>query len=149
MQTTYIKINIAIAEAIGYRRWRFGDRWVKGLQLADLRFNGYIRRVIEDAPANAEYVKLDIDEAETQKTAHVLTDYIPASHWVSPDNKITARPPNFAKNLNAMHIAESYLTADEFYKYDNLLPLAAPQKCFNTALGRAVSWLRAKNISYA
>lgn len=143
------KINTTIAEAIGYRRWRFGDKWVKGLQLADLRFNRYIRRVIEDAPANSETVKLDIDETWTQKTAEVIANYVPVSHWISPEGKISARCPKFTDNLNAMHIAESYLTADEFTEYDRLLPLPEPQKCHNPALSRAICWLRAKNISYS
>lgn len=148
MRSRENKINETIAEAIGYRRWRFGDKWVKGLQLADLRFNGYIRRVIEDAPANSETVKLDIDEAWTQKTSEIIANYVPVSHWISPEGKISARCPKFTASLDAMHIAETYLTADEFKEYDRLLPLREPQKCHNTPLAKAICWLRAKNISY-
>lgn len=143
------KINEAIALAIGYRPWRFGDKWVKGLQLADLRFDRYIRKVIEDAPAASETVKLDIDEVWTNKTAEVIANYVPVSHWVSPEGKISYKCPRFTNDLNAMHIAESYLTADEFAEYDRLLPLREPQKCHNTALARAICWLRAKGLSYS
>lgn len=149
MKTYNNKINTAIAEALGYRRWRFGDKWVKGLQLADLRFNRYIRRVIEDAPASSKTVILNIEDAWTQETAEVIKTHVPVSHWVSPEGKISARCPRFTEDLNAMHIAEAYLTADEFTEYDRLLPLREPQKCHNTALARAICWLRAKNISYS
>lgn len=149
MKTYNNKINETIAEAIGYRRWRFGDRWVKGLQLADLRFNRYIRKVIEDAPANSETVKLDIDETWTQKTSEVIANYVPVSHWISPEGKISARCPRFTEDLNAMYRAEAHLTADEFAEYDRLLPLREPQKCHNTPLAKAICWLRAKGLSYS
>ena len=142
------KIDVAVAKAIGFRRWQFGDKWVKGLKLADLRFNNYIRKVIEDAPANSDTVKLDIDETPTQSVAELKQHYLPVSHWVSPEGKITAKVPKFVKDLNAMHIAESYLSSDEFAEYDRLLPLSGAQKCFNTALARAACWLRAKKIEY-
>lgn len=150
MQLKYynIKMNEAIAKALGYRPWQFGDPWVKGLKLADLRFNNYIRKVIEDAPANSDTVKLDIDEAWTQSAAEVKQHYLPVSHWVSPEGKITAKVPKFVKDLNAMHIAESYLSSDEFAEYDRLLPLSGAQKCCNTAQSRAICWLRAKKIKY-
>lgn len=142
------KINEAIARAMGYRPWQFGDPWVKGLRLMDTRFNNYVRKVIKDAPANVEYIKLDIDETPTQKVAEVKANYIPCSHWFSPSGKITARPPNFSGNLNAMNAAEQTLTSDEMKDYDHFLPLQGVNKCSNTAIARAICWLRAKKIPY-
>jgi hypothetical protein len=142
------RINETVAETLGYRRWRFGDRWVKGLCLLDARFNNYIRRVVEDAPANAEYVKLNIEEVGIRKVEEIKEHFTPASHWVSPYGKISAKPPNFTKNLNAMAVAESVLNADEMQEYDSQLPLQGNNKCANTALARAICWLRVKKIQY-
>jgi hypothetical protein len=142
------RINESIAKAMGYRRWRFGDRWVKGLILLDTRFNNYPRRVIKDATASEEYVEIDIDELRIHHVRDIKADYIPGSHWVSPEGKISVKPPNFINNLNAMAVAESILTADEMLEYDRLLPLQGVSKCANTALSRALCWLRAKNIEY-
>ena len=142
------KINEAIAKALGYRAWQFGDPWVKGLSLMDTRFNNYVRKVIKDAPAYVDYIKLDIDETPTHKVAEVKAHFIPCSHWVSPAGKITARPPNFSSNLNAMHEAEMTLTSDEMKEFDHFLPLQGVSKCSNTALSRALCWLRVKKISY-
>jgi hypothetical protein len=150
MQLKYYnrKINEAIARAMGYRPWQFGDPWVKGLKLMDTRSNNYVRKVIKDAPANVEYIKLDIDEIPTRSVIEVKANYIPCSHWVSPSGKITARPPNFVEDLNAMHDAEQTLTSDEMKEYDHFLPLQGVSKCSNTATARALCWLRAKKIEY-
>jgi hypothetical protein len=142
------KINEAIALALGYRPWQFGDPWVKGLRLNDTRFNNYVRKVIKDAPANVTYIKLDLDEIPTRSVIEVVSHYIPCSHWVSPAGKISARPPNFAEDLNVMHLAEQTLTNDEMKEYYHLLPLQGERKCSSTAIARAVCWLRAKKIPY-
>jgi hypothetical protein len=150
MQLKYYnrKINEAIAKALGYRPWQFGDPWVKGLKLMDTRFNNYVRKVRRDAPANVVYIKLDIAETPTQKVDELKANYIPCSHWVSPDNEIKAKPPNFVADLNAMRIAEEFLTADEVREYVNILPLRGDQSYANTAQSRAICWLRAKKIEY-
>ena len=62
--------------------------------------------------------------------------------------KVTSRPPNFSGNLNAINSAEQTLTSDEMKEYDHLLPLQGVSKCSNTAIARAVCWLRAKKIPY-
>ncbi len=142
------RINEAIAKALGYRPWQFGDPWVKGLKLMDTKFNNYVRKVVENAPADRTYIKLDIDEAPTRRVTEVIADHIPCSHWVSTVGKITLRPPNFVKDLNAMYVAEQTLTIDELKEYDHLLPLQGVNKCSNTALARAVCWLRTKKIPY-
>jgi hypothetical protein len=150
MQLKYYnrKINEAIAKALGYRPWQFGDPWVKGLKLMDTRFENYVRKVIKDTHAAATYVKLNIDKTQTQYAAEVKVNYIPCSHWVSPDNEIKAKPPNFVEDLNAMHIAEEFLTADEAEEYAGMLPLRGDQSYANTAQSRAICWLRAKKIEY-
>lgn len=93
--------RITIAMALGWRKWKFGDPWVLGLRLADTRFNGYIRRVIKDAPSNSLSVMLDIDETPTKKASDVVRDYIPMSHWISKDGLIKSHPPNYLSDLNA------------------------------------------------
>lgn len=100
--------RIAIAEACGWRKWKFGDPWRKGLQLADQRFDGFIRRVIKDAPANSKTVLIDIDEMQTHDVSDVISDYLPASHWVRND-EIRIFPPDYLNDLNAMHDAENNL----------------------------------------
>ena len=106
------KINIAIAEACGWRKWKFGDPWRKGLRLADQRFDGFIRRVINDAPANSKTVLIDIDERWTRDVSEVIANYIPVSHWVRND-EIKSVVPDFCNDLNAMHEAEKILTEEQ------------------------------------
>ena len=101
--------RITIAEACGWRKWKFGDPWRKGLQLADQRFDGFIRRVIKDAPANSKTVLIDIDEMQTHDASDVISDYLPASHWVRND-EIRIFPPDYLNDLNAMHEAEKVLS---------------------------------------
>ena len=114
-----IEQRTAIAAACGWRRWRFGDSWCKGLRLADKRFNGYVRRVIEDAPANSPTVKLNIDEAWTCDASEIVANYTPVSHWLK-NNQILFMPPNYLGDLNAMHEAEKILDPkgkDGAYEY--------------------------------
>ena len=51
--------------------------------------------------------------------------------------------PNYLNDLNAMHEAEKVLTADQWYKYDRLMPLRDPQKIHSPAAQRAEAFLRA------
>ena len=102
------QINIAIAEACGWRKWKFGDPWRKGLRLADQRFDGFIRRVIKDAPANSKTVSIDIDEIWTRHVSEIIANYVPVSHWVRKD-EIRSSPPDYCNDLNAMHEAEKML----------------------------------------
>ena len=104
----------AIAEACGWRKWKFGDPWRKGLQLADQRFDGFIRRVIKDAPANSKTVLINIDEMQTHDVSDVISDYLPASHWVRND-EIRIFPPDYLNDLNAMHEAEMILIRPNLY----------------------------------
>jgi len=50
--------------------------------------------------------------------------------------------PNYCNDLNAMHEAEKVLTADQWYEYDQLMPLRDPQKMHATARQRAEVFLR-------
>ena len=108
--------RIAIAEACGWRKWDFGDPWRKGLRLADQRFDGFIRRVIKDAPANSKTVLIDIDEMQTHDVSDVISDYLPASHWVRND-EIRIFPPDYLNDLNAMHDAEKVLNQEQKEDY--------------------------------
>ena len=114
------KQRIAIAEACGWRKWKFGDPWRKGLRLADQRFDGFIRRVIKDAPANSKTVLIDIDEMQTHDVSDVISDYLPASHWVR-DDEIRIFPPDYLNDLNAMHDAEKVLTDEQDLEYSEAL----------------------------
>lgn len=101
--------QIKLAEALGYRRWKFGDPWTKGLKLADGRFNGYIRRIIKDAEPDSKTVLLDIDEAWTNQVSEVVKHYTPRSHWVK-DGVVKASLPDYFNDLNACHQMEKFLT---------------------------------------
>jgi hypothetical protein len=50
--------------------------------------------------------------------------------------------PDYCKDLNAMHEAEIILTADQWYKYDSMMPLRDPQKIHATAKQRAEAFLK-------
>ena len=54
----------------------------------------------------------------------------------------TDSPPSYTTDLNAMHEAEMVWTADQWYKYDSLMPLRDPQKIHATARQRAEAFLR-------
>ena len=110
--------RIAIAKACGWRKWKFGDPWRKGLRLADQRFDGFIRRVIKDAPADSKTVLIDIDEMQTHDVSDVILDYLPASHWVRND-EIRSVVPDYTEDLNAMHDAEKILILG--YPWDRYL----------------------------
>ena len=136
--------QIAIAEACGWRKWKFGDPWRKGLRLADKRFEGFIRRVIKDAPANSKTILIDIDEMQTHDVADVILHYLPASHWVRND-EIKIFPPDYLNDLNAMHDAEKVLTSSQMAPYvDSIQEMnerwATP--AFATAAQRAEAFLR-------
>lgn len=135
--------RIAIAEACGWRKWKFGDPWRKGLQLADQRFDGFIRRVIKDAPANSKTVLIDIDEMQTHDASDVISDYLPASHWVRND-EIKIFPPDYLNDLNAMHEAENVLNTRELWEiYKNHLLQWMTEPICATAAQRAEAFLRA------
>ena len=61
--------------------------------------------------------------------------------WLSPHGYY-APEPDYLTDLNAMHEAEMVLTADQWYKYDSLMPLRDPQKIHATARQRAEAFLR-------
>jgi hypothetical protein len=50
--------------------------------------------------------------------------------------------PDYCNDLNEMHEAEKVLTADQWYKYDSMMPLRDPQKIHATARQRAEAFLR-------
>jgi len=50
--------------------------------------------------------------------------------------------PDYLNDLNDMHEAEKVLTADQWYKYDRLMPLRDPQKIHSPAAQRAEAFLR-------
>jgi len=52
---------------------------------------------------------------------------------------------DYCNDLNAMHEAEISLTADQWYKYDSMMPLRDPQKIHATASQRAEAFLRTIN----
>ena len=54
--------------------------------------------------------------------------------------------PDYGNDLNAMHEAEKTLSADEWTKYDSLMPLRDPQKIHATAAQRLDAFLLAKNL---
>lgn len=97
--------RVIIAEFCGWRRWKYGDPWVRGLKLADQRFNGFRRTVLENESAESRTIKLDIDEAWTQQVKEVIENYVPVSHWISSDGIIAANPPDYPNDLNAIHDA--------------------------------------------
>ena len=137
--------RIAIAEACGWRKWKFGDPWRKGLQLADQRFDGFIRRVIKNAPANSKTVLIDIDEMQTHDVSDVISDYLPASHWVRND-EIRIFPPDYLNDLNAMHDAEKVLTSSQIAPYVELFEEMSERwstPAFGTAAQRAEAFLKA------
>jgi hypothetical protein len=139
------QINIAIAEACGWRKWKFGDPWRKGLRLADQRFDGFIRRVIKDAPANSKTVSIDIEEIWTRDVSEIIANYVPVSHWVRKD-EIRSSPPDYCNDLNAMREAEKVLKLGLRNTYDAELGLIAKRDyCFiweTTASQRAEAFLR-------
>lgn len=114
--------RIVIGELRGWRRWQFGDKWVKGLKLAGNKFNGYIRTVIADAPANNETVRLDIYEWQTHYADKVKQEYTPKSHWVYSDGRVSLYLPDYLNDLDECHKFEQTLTDDEYtYDYENWL----------------------------
>lgn len=114
--------RIVIGELCGWRRWQFGDKWVKGLKLADNQFNGYIRRLIKDSPSDSKYVYLDIDENSQHPTISVINRYTPKSHWVYSDGRVSRYLPDYLNDLNECHKFEQTLTDDEYtYVYENCL----------------------------
>lgn len=50
--------------------------------------------------------------------------------------------PDYCNDLNAMHEAEKVLTADQWHRYDAIMPLRDPQKIHCTARQRAEAFLR-------
>ena len=73
----------------------------------------------------------------------------PAKHtakgldWLhAPSGNTAYNPPDYCNDLNAMHEAEKILTADQWYKYDSMMPLRDPQKIHATARQRAEAFLR-------
>jgi len=120
--------RIKIAEALGYRRWRFGDPWIKGLKLADGRFNGYIRRIIKDAEPDSKTVLLDIDEAWTNQVSEVVKHYTPRSHWVK-DGVVKASLPDYFNDLNACHQMEKKLSDNQWVTYMDNLCAANGRQC--------------------
>jgi hypothetical protein len=115
------EINTTIMEITGWRRWQFGDPWIIGLKLADNQFNGYIRRVVQDAPADSHVIKLDVDEVWTYQTKHVIENFTPMSHWVKGSN-IVARPIQYCKDLNEINkVCLEHLTPEEKRRVGNLL----------------------------
>jgi len=50
---------------------------------------------------------------------------------------------DYCNDLNAMHEAEKVLTADQWYEYDQLMPLRDPQKMHASARQRAEAFLKA------
>ncbi len=97
------KQRIALAEIGGWRKWKFGDPWVKGLKLADKQFNGYVRQVIWPAPSASKTVKLNVDEAWTFDVAEVRRDFTPLSHWTSSSGAVRRCPPSYLNNITAIH----------------------------------------------
>jgi len=50
--------------------------------------------------------------------------------------------PDYCNDLNAIAMAEISLTADQWYKYDSMMPLRDPQKIHATARQRAKAFLK-------
>lgn len=146
-------IKISVGELCGWRRWMFGDPWVKGLRLADQRFDGYVRRVIEDAHPDSEIVRLDIPDLSEQKSDKIRRDYIPVSHWVK-GNLIRSTLPNYTNDLNAMQEAWLIMGRDQQILFWRYLSLGVSDRCLDllehdlsmianaTAMQRAVAFLK-------
>jgi hypothetical protein len=86
------------------------------LRLADQRFDGFIRRVSKDAPANSKTILIDIEETWTHDVSDVIANYLPASHWVRND-EIRSVVPDYTEDLNAMHDAEKVLNQKQKEDY--------------------------------
>jgi hypothetical protein len=104
----------AIAEACGYRRWKFGDPFLEGLRLADQKFNGYIRCITKVYPNG---VTLDVDESPLYSFEEMQENFIPVNFWLTPDNKWNKRLPDYLNDLNAMHEAEKILANRYWTRY--------------------------------
>lgn len=131
--------RVKLAEECGYRRWKFGDPWCKGLKLADGRFNGYVRHVIKDAEPDSKTVLLDIDEAWTNPVSEIVKHYTPVSHWVK-DGVVKAFLPNYFVDLNA--IQEEVLKLDKVQqnRFINLLDQTALENSDDDPVDRDFRW---------
>lgn len=102
--------RITIAEACGWKRWKWGMDVPVGLVLSDGKFDGYKRRV-EKVYKNG--VTLDVDESPLYRWDKLKAEFNPSSHWVRPNGKILKYPPDYLSDLNAMHEAEKTLTHEQ------------------------------------
>jgi len=64
------------------------------------------------------------------------------TYYIGNEDIVSPQIPDYLNDLNAMHEAEKVLTADQWYKYDRLMPLRDPQKIHSPAAQRAEAFLR-------
>lgn len=110
--------RIAIAEACGWRKWRFGDPFSEGLRLADKKFGGYVRCVTRVYPNG---VTLNVDESPLYSFKTIERDYLPVNFWLNSLGQWRKTIPDYFNDLNAMHEAEKTLTDDQYVTFNNTL----------------------------
>ena len=143
------ELRVKIAEKCGWRRWQFGDPYLKGLRLADQKFNGYVRIVTHVYPNG---ITLDVDESPLYRFNQIHQEFIPCNFWLSPKQKWWKNLPNYVNDLNAMHEAVSSLNREELRRYRCVLQQTfedwdtseGADSCIDaTARKRAVAFVRA------